>query len=240
VIPIKKLIYVTDEFGNQYAPTYPKRAAGLVKHGRAHYVSDDTICLVCPPSSYETEELNMTENQTTYTIPATDTASPAVNPPESAVKLPATPTISLQTAIRILRTIEQNRHEPVAFWASKTAYSGVYRAAVQNGWITDGVFVTDIPEGVDGGFLGADMIRISLMASLLIDVLSDQLPPEAEADTDALSDTVDRLIEERVRIMLDEAALEASIAEAFDNALEEIEAAKDDALSAIADATDDC
>ncbi len=146
----------------------------------------------------------------------------------------AAPTISLQTAIRILRTVEQNRHEPVAFWASKTAYSGVYRAAVQNGWIQDGVFVTDIPEGVDGGFLGADMIRISLMASLLIDVLSDQLPPEAEPASPA--NAVDRVIEERLHDMIDEAALKASIAEAFESALEAIEAAKEDALGDIEDA----
>ncbi len=149
----------------------------------------------------------------------------------------AAPTISLQTAVRILRTIEQNGHEPVAFWSAKTAYSGVYQAAVKNGWIEDGVFVTDIPEGVDGGFLAADMRRISLMARLLIDVLSDRLP--AEPAPTALDEAIDRRIEERVREMLDHAALEASIAETFSEALEEIEAAKDDALAEIADALDE-
>ena len=112
-----KLIAVTDKFGNTYTPTYPKRAAGLVKHGRAHYVSDDTICPVCPPLSSETEELNMTEPMMNQHTNAVETAA--------ATDAVAAPTISIRTAVRILRTIEQNRYEPAAFWASKTAYSGV-------------------------------------------------------------------------------------------------------------------
>lgn len=44
-----KNIEVVDEAGNIYQPTYPKRAKGLVKHGRARYVSDGRICLACPP-----------------------------------------------------------------------------------------------------------------------------------------------------------------------------------------------
>ncbi len=48
-----KWIQVTDLQGNCYAPTYPKRAKGLVKKGRARFVHADTICLTCPPISRE-------------------------------------------------------------------------------------------------------------------------------------------------------------------------------------------
>ena len=36
--------------GNEYEATYPKRAKGLVKNGRARFVNDNTICLACPPN----------------------------------------------------------------------------------------------------------------------------------------------------------------------------------------------
>lgn len=48
--PIEKNIHVVDARGNVYEATWPKRAMGLVKHGRARFVSDDTICLACPPN----------------------------------------------------------------------------------------------------------------------------------------------------------------------------------------------
>ncbi len=35
--------------GRCYGTTWPKRAAGLVKKGRARYVDENTICLACPP-----------------------------------------------------------------------------------------------------------------------------------------------------------------------------------------------
>ncbi len=44
-----KSIEVVDALGNVYHPTYLKRAKGLVKHGRARFVSDSRICLACPP-----------------------------------------------------------------------------------------------------------------------------------------------------------------------------------------------
>ncbi len=49
--PIEKNIHVIDEQGNVYEATWPKRARGLVKHGRARFIWDDTICLACPPNS---------------------------------------------------------------------------------------------------------------------------------------------------------------------------------------------
>lgn len=58
MIPIEKNIIVIDEQGNEYEATYPKRAKGLVKKGRARFVSENKICLACSPAS-DTEESNM-------------------------------------------------------------------------------------------------------------------------------------------------------------------------------------
>lgn len=46
MIPITKNIAVTDERGNTYAPTYIRRAKGLVKNGRARWIDGNTVCLV--------------------------------------------------------------------------------------------------------------------------------------------------------------------------------------------------
>ena len=51
--PIEKNIRVVDEQGNEYEATYPKRAKGLVKNGRARFVDENTICLACPPENME-------------------------------------------------------------------------------------------------------------------------------------------------------------------------------------------
>ena len=58
--PIEKNIHVVDEQGNIYEATWPKRARGLVKHGRARFLSDDTICLACPPNTV-LEDYNMND-----------------------------------------------------------------------------------------------------------------------------------------------------------------------------------
>ena len=50
-----------DEQGNEYEATYPKRAKGLVKNGRARFVSENKICLACPPDKF-LEENNMSNN----------------------------------------------------------------------------------------------------------------------------------------------------------------------------------
>ena len=46
--PIEKNVRVVDEQGNEYEATYPKRAKGLVKNGRARFLDESTICLACP------------------------------------------------------------------------------------------------------------------------------------------------------------------------------------------------
>ena len=59
MIPIAKNVTVVDERGNVYEATYPKRAKGLVKSGRARFVDDNKICLACPPNII-LEDKNMT------------------------------------------------------------------------------------------------------------------------------------------------------------------------------------
>ena len=56
--PIEKNILVVDENGNEYEATYPKRAKGLVKNGRARFIDEHTICLACPPNT-ELEDKKM-------------------------------------------------------------------------------------------------------------------------------------------------------------------------------------
>ncbi len=59
---MEKNIRVVDEWGNEYEATYPKRAKGLVKNGRARFLDENTICLACPPHEFETEDIKMSEN----------------------------------------------------------------------------------------------------------------------------------------------------------------------------------
>lgn len=57
---MQKTIAVVDEMGNQYEATYPRRARGLVKKGRARFIAEDCICLVRPPETIEkTEDSHM-------------------------------------------------------------------------------------------------------------------------------------------------------------------------------------
>ncbi|MDF2538440.1 MAG: hypothetical protein K0S76_1461 [Herbinix sp.] len=72
-IPITKNIIVIDEQGNEYEATYPKRAKGLIKNGRARFVDDNKICLVCPPDKYlEDNEMENKETQNTIEVSKDD------------------------------------------------------------------------------------------------------------------------------------------------------------------------
>lgn len=62
--PIEKNVIVVDERGNEYEATYPKRAKGLVKNGRARFVGKNKICLACPPDKIM-EETEMEDNKLT-------------------------------------------------------------------------------------------------------------------------------------------------------------------------------
>ena len=59
MVPITKNIRVIDEQGNEYEATYPKRAKGLIKSGRARFINDDVICLACPPDNINLEDIIM-------------------------------------------------------------------------------------------------------------------------------------------------------------------------------------
>ena len=54
-----KNVIVVDENGKKYAPTYAKRARGLVKQGRARWLDENTICLACPPDIMDLEDNEM-------------------------------------------------------------------------------------------------------------------------------------------------------------------------------------
>ena len=56
--PIEKNIIVVDKNGNEYEATYPKRAKGLVKNGRARFISENKICLACPPDKSEDKKMS--------------------------------------------------------------------------------------------------------------------------------------------------------------------------------------
>lgn len=64
---MEKTVQVVDEAGNRYEATYPKRAKGLVKNGRARFIDDETICLACPPNkrNINSEDMKImnTENE---------------------------------------------------------------------------------------------------------------------------------------------------------------------------------
>ena len=60
--PIEKNIQVVDEQGNIYEATYPKRAKGLVKNGRARFINENTICLACPPEIMEDKTMSNDKN----------------------------------------------------------------------------------------------------------------------------------------------------------------------------------
>ena len=59
-----KNVIVVDEQGNEYEATYPKRARGLVKNGRARFVDENKIFLACPPDKFLEENI-MEENKLT-------------------------------------------------------------------------------------------------------------------------------------------------------------------------------
>lgn len=64
---MEKTVRVIDGQGNLLEATYPKRAKGLVKHGRARFVDEQTICLTCPPNRV-LEETEMSEYTESFAI----------------------------------------------------------------------------------------------------------------------------------------------------------------------------
>ncbi len=58
----KKTVIVIDEQGKKLESTYPKRAKGLIKNGRARVVDENTICLVDLPKHLILEDNKMNNN----------------------------------------------------------------------------------------------------------------------------------------------------------------------------------
>lgn len=71
-IPIEKNVIVTDEFGNKLISTYPKRARGLIKKGRAEQVGENEIrlksCSVTPCLEDNMNNTNFTDNNNNNSI----------------------------------------------------------------------------------------------------------------------------------------------------------------------------
>ena len=63
---MRKNVAVVDELGYEYEATYPKRAKGLVKSGRARFVDANRICLLRPPQ-IDLEDESMEQNSTALT-----------------------------------------------------------------------------------------------------------------------------------------------------------------------------
>lgn len=80
-----KNIIVSDEQGNEYEATYPKRAKGLIKNGRARFVGENKICLACPPDMISEDEkmLDKLQNSEIINTAAEQTEPVSVSPEET-------------------------------------------------------------------------------------------------------------------------------------------------------------
>ena len=83
--PIEKNIRVVDAQGNELEATYPRRAKGLVKNGRARFIDENTICLACPPKIME--DITMSENIITENVEQTVTKNAELTAKEVFLKI---------------------------------------------------------------------------------------------------------------------------------------------------------
>jgi len=116
-------IVVVDSSGKNYAPTYPRRARGLIKAGRARW-SDNRkkkICLLVSPAHYEEDNTMNERYDNDGNIIATDSVVIAETPNESDTQLTIGYILSQMEKIRsdseyIHRALEDvqkiNPHEP--------------------------------------------------------------------------------------------------------------------------------
>ena len=131
----QKTVRVTDEAGNQYEATYPKRARGLVKHGRARFTdeSQTEIMLTCPPNQIMiledktmTEQMNNTQVTENETVVATENTATEKNVPQLTAK-----EIFDQIAVLQRQIVE-------------SSYNALYRLTdATNGICGDGCFESD-------------------------------------------------------------------------------------------------
>lgn len=92
-----RTVRVTDEAGGEYEATYPKRARGLVKHGRARFTdeSQTAIILTCPPN----QNMILEDHTMNEQIKNTEVTE------NTAVETPATEKYNYEYALRQIELI---------------------------------------------------------------------------------------------------------------------------------------
>ena len=113
--PIEKNVIVKDEFGNFLENTYPKRAKGLIKKGRAEKVSEYEIRLARGSAPPDTEDnmnnFNITDNNETITV-NTETGEVIGTAVQSGVDmLHAAEPKQKETAAKTVKTLFFNARE---------------------------------------------------------------------------------------------------------------------------------
>ena len=118
---MEKTVQVVDEAGIRYEATYPRRAVGLVKNGRARFIDKNTICLACPPNKRkefsEDKKMTNTENikEANFSVEATATeASAPVEKYSLAYALEQIEKIAgdMSVVMKALDTISTMENEP--------------------------------------------------------------------------------------------------------------------------------
>ncbi len=171
-IPIEKNISVVDEQGNEYEATYPKRAKGLVKSGRARFISENRICLASPPAKLsEVNNMENINNKANLQEVKKETAI-VVNEAPAAEK-PASAKYTLDYA---LEQLEKIREEEKAF--SINILNGISEVQTYDGG--------DIGAQAKGMALEALSKEHGITSRKLIDFylgMIDELKPSKESKT---------------------------------------------------------
>ena len=135
----QKTVQVTDEAGNRYEATYPKRAKGLVKHGRARFTdeSQTEIILTCPPNqNLILEDHTMTEQNTN--IRATENETVVAN--ENTATEKNAPQLTAKEIFDQITVLQRQIVE--------SSYNALYRLTdATNGICGDGCFESDDAKG---------------------------------------------------------------------------------------------
>ncbi len=146
--PIEKNIRVVDEQGNELEATYPKRAKGLVKNGRARFIDEQTICLACPPGKNledkkmfkhtENEQGTQTTKESMAAVESSGVLQPAEPQPQEP-KVESTDTVTTITERTVLELLDRitslidnngklwNVYEPISSDAATDAYYDAYK-----------------------------------------------------------------------------------------------------------------
>ena len=114
MIPIEKNVKVVDEFGNILEATYPKRAKGLVKAGRARFVDENTICLACSPKNLEDNKMdNINIDKTTGEVTEIPASKYNLEYALEQIERIANDTVHVKEALAALRAAaEENEGTP--------------------------------------------------------------------------------------------------------------------------------